>query len=573
MRSNYFTLKMFLRQLAPSLLAAITLAFADMADALVVGQRMGATGLAAVGLCIPFFMVINVIMHGFGIGGSVRYATLLAEGDNDTARSSFQGVLTAALLSGVVLGLLCFWGLEPLLGLLGTTPQDGVLYHTTHQYASIICLCTPIFYLTYILQYYLQNDDEESVAGWGFSVGMTVDIVSNIVLVLLLDWGICGAAVSTVLGNMVTSAIYLVVIARNHSPLYPSIFRPNYKDGIGCFLAGLSTSSRHLFTLTFLVLANRFLLIMSGEIGVAVLDVVQNASFFVYYLYEAVARSAQPLISTYCGEKNEEQLRATRRLATVVGHCFGLIGISIIVLFPHLICSMFGLHSTQELEMGRTALHLFCLGGIFGGANLLATSFAQSFNDEDTAFFLTILRGGVVLVPVTFGCVFLGLEWFWLLFPITEIVTYVLYRVRQNRQPIPHSKEQLVFSHTIGNQLEELSAVVEELEQFCDKYHTTPRQGYYLCMAVEELCTVIMNEGFQGESGLIQITLLVLADGVCELRFRDSAHAFDPFSLNSGKLDEHDCNLDALGILAIKERAKSFSYRQYQGFNTLVVRI
>ena len=80
MKQDAFTGRMFRRLFVPSLWASVGLAFSDMADALVVGWRMGETGLAAIGMTLPLFMVINLFMHGLGIGGSVRYAQMLGAG-------------------------------------------------------------------------------------------------------------------------------------------------------------------------------------------------------------------------------------------------------------------------------------------------------------------------------------------------------------------------------------------------------------------------------------------------------------------------------------------------------------
>lgn len=573
-KQDFFTQKMFFRQLSPALLAAVTLAFADMADALVVGQQMGATGLAAIGLCLPFFMVINVIMHGFGIGGSVRYATLLASGKNETASGSFRGVMMVALMVSVAFGAICYAGMDLMIAGLGATVQDGALYVAVYQYATIICLAAPIFFLSYILQYYLQNDNEEKVAGWGFSVGMVTDIASNIVLVLILDWGITGAAVATVLGNGVSATIYIITILRKKSPLSARGIPPDLRDGLKCFLAGASSSSRHLYSMAFLIIANRVLLHLSGEIGVAVLDVVQNASFFLYYLYDAVARSCQPLISTYHGEHNHKALASIRRLGTLFGHGLALVAVVIIFTAPTFVCGLFGLYDQPSIELATVALRIFCVAGFFGGANLLSISFAQSCSDEKKAFFITSLRGGIILLPATVFCSMLGVTGFWFLYPITEIVTTIVNQMRTRRVEKDSKPEGAVFAQTIYNNMEEFPQLIQQIETFCDAHDGTMLQNYYVLMAVEELCTAIMSKGFQGEDGLIQITLLVLEDGVFELHIRDSADSFNPFSLKTGKLgDDEDFDMDAMGVFAIKKRAKFFAYRQYQGFNTLVVRV
>ena len=84
-RKDIFSDKMFRKLWIPSMLTAVGLAFGDMADAVVVGQKMGAVGLAAVSLVLPVFMVINIFVHGFGIGGSVRYSKYVGQGHGQEA--------------------------------------------------------------------------------------------------------------------------------------------------------------------------------------------------------------------------------------------------------------------------------------------------------------------------------------------------------------------------------------------------------------------------------------------------------------------------------------------------------
>lgn len=65
---------MFDRLLVPSVISSLGFALADMADALVVGQKLGETGLAAISLCLSLLMPINLFMDALGIGGSIRFS-------------------------------------------------------------------------------------------------------------------------------------------------------------------------------------------------------------------------------------------------------------------------------------------------------------------------------------------------------------------------------------------------------------------------------------------------------------------------------------------------------------------
>ena len=88
---------MFYKMLIPSLISSVGFALSDMADALVVGQRMGETGLAAISLCLPIYMLMNVITDAFGIGGGVRFSCLLGEGNEDEAVRCFNRIWKTAI--------------------------------------------------------------------------------------------------------------------------------------------------------------------------------------------------------------------------------------------------------------------------------------------------------------------------------------------------------------------------------------------------------------------------------------------------------------------------------------------
>ena len=68
-----FTGRMFRGLWIPAMLSSLGWALSDMADAVVVGQRLGAVGLAAISLILPVYMINCMFAHGLGLGGSVRY--------------------------------------------------------------------------------------------------------------------------------------------------------------------------------------------------------------------------------------------------------------------------------------------------------------------------------------------------------------------------------------------------------------------------------------------------------------------------------------------------------------------
>ena len=118
-----------------------------MADALVVGSRLGETGLAATSLALPVYMLINLFMDGFGRGGSVYFSQKLGEGDTEQARNCFNRTWTAVLAFGLITAAVINIFPQQCLGLLGTVPSDGEVYTACLDYIRIVALGAPLLML------------------------------------------------------------------------------------------------------------------------------------------------------------------------------------------------------------------------------------------------------------------------------------------------------------------------------------------------------------------------------------------------------------------------------------------
>ena len=136
----------------------------------------------------------------------------------------------------------------------------------------------------------------------------------NIIFVLVLDMGTFGAALATVLGQAIAIILYLPGIFRKRHILRLQFSGFHIREQWECFRTGFATSVQYIWQFLFLLIINHTLLYYSGENGVAVFDLIQNVSYLILYLYDGTVKAMQPLVSTYCGEHNEEGKRTVCRL-------------------------------------------------------------------------------------------------------------------------------------------------------------------------------------------------------------------------------------------------------------------
>ena len=577
--TDRFTAKIFRRLWIPAIVSSVGWALSDIADAVVVGQRMGSVGLAAISLILPVYMINCVLAHGFGIGGSVRYSQLLSDGRVDDAISSFNRVAQTAFGMSVLTAVLGNVFMEELLWVLGTVPADGILYGATKSYLRILVTATPLFYLSNLLNYYLRNDDNGKLAGIGSVAGNILDIALNVLFVLALGMETAGAALSTAIGQVAAILIYLPgVFGKKHVLQIKKItFAPAY--AFSAFGEGFSGSVQYLFSLVFIMFSNNYLIRTGNETSVAVFDMLQNATYLILYLYEGTVRAMQPLVSTYHGEHWEAGEYSALRLSFVYGGAVGLLMALVIAVFAPQTCALFGLRDREAVVAGIFALRLFCVGSAFAGISLLSAGYFQACGRERESFVVAALRGCVVLLPMTVTFALLSADMFWWLYPVTEVVSlpiamlYAKFHGRAEERFDPSR----IWHGSVRGKNEEIVAINEQAEAFCEMLQAESKQVFYVTMTIEELCVAIIQNGFRGlniRDCYIKITIVAETDGTFTLHIRDNARLFNPFALDTNKASKDSSfDMDAMGVSVVKQKAKDFFYRQYGGFNSLVVKI
>ncbi len=581
---------MFIRQYTPVLISAFVFSIADMADALVVGNRMGTLGLAAIAFAVPVYMFFNVIMHSFGLGGSIEFAKKMAKGKEEEARSSFHGVLVTLIVISVLIAVLGNLFIDPVLVALGVSPSMPQLFQASKTYLQLIITAAPFFFFDYGMGYYLRNDDMEKEASICSGIGNVLDFSLNVILVLIFNMGVAGAGIATFVGVAVSSIIEIIFMCQKRSHLKILPLKPDFSRVFACYKTGLASCISYIYSFVFIWLGNNAIIRLAGEMGVAVFDIVQNISNLMLYIFNAVAMASQPIISTYEGECNYDECDRLQILAIKTVSISAAILTLLTALFAPYICKLFGVFDEAAVTYGSYALRVFCICMLFAGLNLIISNYFTARNIIFPAFLISTLRGIAIIIPVALICILLGKTAFWFVYPITEIVTFVILMfylkfyynnsARVKKEKPVRIEDDRIFKTTLGSDITKLGPAVQEIEAFCEKWEASMKQQYYVQMTVEEMCSAIIQNGFKkddpSQNWEIDLTLVAMEDHEFSLHIRDNATSFNPFDMSKKSLDDmedSDSDFNALGMDVIKQKAKDFYYRRYQGFNTMVVMI
>lgn len=439
-QTNEVINRRFTRLLIPAVISSIGMGFAETADAVVIGQKMGETGLAIVGIVLPVFMFINILAYGFSTGGSIKYGILIGEDNKEGAREQYNAVLTAVLLMGVFLAAIGNALMPQLLSLLGADKMSLSVYEGCKTYLRIIITGFPVLLLSYLINSYMCNDDNQVLASVGFVMGCVTDLTLNFILVIVFGIGADGAAIATVAGQSVAIFIYIIGLKfRKNSNLKLKFFRFNkarMKMVIQAFKNGFSTSVQYFWQLIFILVVNHSLINRVSETEVAIFDIIQNVLYIIYFIYEGTGKAMQPLVSMYYGKRNLPACKYTRNISFISGTTLGGLMAVICCVFAKNICKIMGITDVDTMVMAIRDIRVTCTSVIFGGINVLAATYYQACEKEKSVWIIVTLRTAVVLIPCAVLMIYTFREncwWFYLVTEVISIALWLLWRMVCNK--------------------------------------------------------------------------------------------------------------------------------------------
>ena len=406
--SEHFTYKKLLRFVLPSIVMMIFTSIYGVVDGLFVSNYVGKTAFAAVNLIMPFLMAISALGFMIGTGGSAIVAKTLGEGKKEQANEYFSMLVYLTLIGGIVLSALGIL-FSPLIARgLGA---DGALLTNCVLYARITLLSMPAFMLQNVFQSFFVTAEKPHL-GFYFTVGAgCTNMVLDVVMVGMLHWGVEGAAVATLISQLVGGVlpVFYFIDHGNTSRLH--LCRTQFYGRVlwDACINGSSELMTNLSMSLVNILYNFQLLRLAGENGVAAYGVIMYAAFLFVAVFVGYAVGSAPIVSFHYGARNHAEVhnlyQKSLRLIAVVAVSMTAVSM---VLIPY-VARIFVGYDAQLLALTSRAFRLYALSFLIMGFNVYASSFFTALGDGVTSALISFLRtlvfqlAALLLLPALWG--------------------------------------------------------------------------------------------------------------------------------------------------------------------------
>lgn len=422
--------RLFTKMFFPTLLGMFSGSVMNITDGMFVGQRVGSDALAAINIAAPVFMLVTGIALMFGIGASVRASISLAQGKTKEANREITTSLLVAVTVVTLLSAIILLNLDTMAYLFGSTDR---LLPLVKEYMLWVTVGMPASCVLFAGMFYVRLDGAPKFAMWCEIIGAGLNILLDYVFIYPLNMGIMGAAIASSLSCLVGALLimgYLIFFTKRiqlcslraafgRSARWLQTTWQQVKLGLSGFLGEVAIS-------LMLVLGNYVFGSLLGESGVAAYSIACYCSPLFFMINNAIAQSAQPIISYDYGARRWERVRHTLRLVLTVAIVCSVVMATFIILLTDPLVSLFVKDDPTTHALAVKGMPLFAVDLLFLAVNVTMIGYFQSIKRGTWATVFTTLRGYIFLM---FSFIILPLVWgvpgAWLAIPVAEGLTTV----------------------------------------------------------------------------------------------------------------------------------------------------
>lgn len=391
--------KLLLRFALPAIIAMTASSLYNIVDTIYIGHGCGALALSALTVAKPFMDICAAFGSLVGVGASTVLAIKLGEKDYEAANKVLGNVLVLNLILGTLVMLVGLIWLEPILLAFGAS-EDTLEY--ARQYMEIILWANILTHIYYGLNSILRSMGHPKLAMTSTIVAVVVNIILDPIFIFVLDMGVRGAALATVLSQAIAVAWQFTIFCNPKELIHfhRHIWKLDKQITLQALSVGLSPFLTNLASCFVVIIINNQLKRYGGDLAIATYGVINRLVFVFAMIVMGLNQGMQPIVGYNYGAKQyHRMLRAFKLTAICATITTGIVFV-LGECCPEWVVRVFT-HDTELIEQSVTPMRIICCSMLIVGFQMVAGNLFTSIGMAGKAIFLSLTRQVLYLIPLT----------------------------------------------------------------------------------------------------------------------------------------------------------------------------
>ena len=423
--SDHFSFGKIFRFTLPSIGMMVFTSLYSLVDGFFISNFAGETAFAGVNLIAPFLMMFSAVGFMIGSGGCALVGRTLGEKDRGRANSIFSLLVYTV----IVLGSLCTLIAQLFMDRIATGfGAQGQLKSMCMYYGRIFCIGFPFFMLQAIFQSFMITAERPKFALAVTVIAGLTNMILDWLFVGVFRWGVKGAAVATVISQVMGGGIPLVYfILPNRSLLRLGRSRLDFHV-LGKVFANGSSELMSNISMSVVNMAYNFQLMrFIGEKGVSTFGVIMYVGFLFAAIFLGYSMGVAPVFSYNLGAQNNREMKSLLGKSLVIIGAFSFLTGGMAEISAPALSSLYVGYDQELFEMTKMAFRLYSLAFFLAGFNIFASSFFTALNNGLVSAIISFSRVLLFQLIAVFALpAILGINGIWLSMAASEFCALVV---------------------------------------------------------------------------------------------------------------------------------------------------
>lgn len=393
--------KLLLQYSIPAIIGMVVNALYNIVDRMFIGNipDIGSLAITGVGITMPIMTIVLAFGMLIGIGTTANISLNLGKGNRTTAEKLLGNAFTLSIIVGLAIAITGTIFANPILNLFGAS--ENTLFYAK-EYIGIILLGCTFNILSFALNSTVRADGNPKMSSITMVIGCGANIILDYLFIFVLNLGVKGAALATIISQAITFFIILYYYTAGNSNLKLKIENFKLKKHLVTmtFAIGIAPFATQIANSLVQVIANNALKTYGSDLAIGAMTVISSLNIIFMMPIFGINQGCQPIIGFNYGAKKYERAKEAFKYATIAACVICIIGFISIQCFPTQIINLFN-NDPELTTLAIKGIRIYLLMMPVVGINIVATSYYQSIGKAKISMFVSLLRQVILLIPFT----------------------------------------------------------------------------------------------------------------------------------------------------------------------------
>lgn len=431
--------KLLFKQSYPAVIGLLVVSLYNLVDTIFVGRYVGSMGIAALAIVFPIHMIVMSLSQTLGVGASSIISRSLGAKKIKNAKDTFGNFILLSVIISVIITFFSIIFIKELLILFGATDQ---ILQMTIDYSLPLLWGTILIMFTAGSNNIIRAEGQAKYAMFVMISSLSVNIILDPIFIIILGMGLKGAAYATLISYFIGAGVagYFFLSKKNVLSITFENLKLKLKIIKETFAIGASSLARMVSSSIMIIILNNSLAFYGGEIAIAAFGLINRLFGVVFMPVFGLVQGMQPILGFNYGagkiKRSLNLIKLSNRVSTII--CTSLF--VIVFIFTKQLVMIFTTDA-ELITLSVRAARLIMIVFPIVGFQIIASGMYQSLGKAKKAFFLSILRQIIILIPALLIIpLFFGLDGLFISFPIADILAGIVIGVIMRKDLIKLKK-------------------------------------------------------------------------------------------------------------------------------------